>query len=58
MDLATKERAALQLMMLKVQRQLCEGKTTCTLDENDVQEILFIAGMSFDTKKEKRMEDM
>lgn len=57
MDLATKERAALQLMMLKAQRQLCEGKTTCFLDENDIQEILFIAGMSFEPIKKQTHEN-
>jgi uncharacterized membrane-anchored protein len=34
---------ALDLLRLKAARQMCEGKTTCILDENDVQDILFIA---------------
>lgn len=45
-------RLALELLKLKTTRQFCEGKTTCTLDENDVQDVLFIAGMSLDDKKE------
>lgn len=44
---------ALDLLRLKAARQMCEGKTTCTLDENDVQDVLFIAGMGLkDTQKE------
>ena len=44
-------RLALELLKLKTTRQFCEGKTTCTLDENDVQDVLFVAGMSLDDKK-------
>ena len=44
---------ALDLLRLKAARQMCEGKTTCTLDENDVQDVLFVAGMGLkDTQKE------
>lgn len=44
---------ALDLLKLKAVRQMCEGKTTCTLDENDVQDVLFVAGMGLkDTQKE------
>ena len=39
-------KAALELLRFKAARQMCEGKTTCTLNENDIQEILYIAGMS------------
>lgn len=52
----TRLQMALDLLRLKAARQLCEGKTTCTLDENDVQDILFIAGMSLDEKKQKELE--
>ena len=38
-------KAALELLRFKAGRQMCEGKTTCTLNESDVQEILFLAGM-------------
>ena len=41
-----KDKAALELLRFKAARQMCQGKTTCTIDETDVQEILFIAGMS------------
>lgn len=38
-------KAALELLRFKAARQMCEGKSTCTLNEHDVQEILFVAGM-------------
>ena len=44
---------ALDLLRLKAARQMCEGKTTCTLDENDVQDVLFIAGMGLDDKQKE-----
>lgn len=44
---------ALDLLRLKAVRQMCEGKTTCTLDENDVQDVLFIAGMGLDDKQKE-----
>ncbi len=47
---------ALDLLRLKAARQMCEGKTTCTLDENDVQDILFIAGLELGDKKQKELE--
>lgn len=47
---------ALDLLKLKAVRQMCEGKTTCTLDENDVQDILFVAGMSLNDTKQKELE--
>jgi len=37
--------AALNLLKFKAMRQMAEGKTTCTLDENDVNEILMVAGL-------------
>ena len=49
-------RMALDLLRLKAARQMCEGKTTCTLDENDVQDILFVAGLGLDDKKQKELE--
>lgn len=45
-------KAALDLLRLKAGRQMCEGKTTCTLDENDIQEILFVAGLPLEERKE------
>lgn len=53
----TRFKMALDLLRLKAARQMCEGKYTCTLDENDVQDVLFIAGMSLDDKK-KELEVM
>ena len=32
--------AALELLRFKAARQMCEGKTTCVLDEHDVQEMV------------------
>ena len=43
---AVKYKAALELLRLKATSQMCDGKTTCTLDEKDIKEILFVAGMS------------
>lgn len=45
-------KAALDLLRLKAIRQMCVGKTTCTIDESDIQEVLLVAGMSLDTKIE------
>jgi len=45
-------KAALELLRFKAGKQICEGKTTCTLDEADVQEILFVAGMALEKEKE------
>jgi hypothetical protein len=53
---AIRARAALELLKLKAVRQMCEGKTTCTLDEKDIQEVLFVAGMKL--KEEKELEVM
>ena len=47
-----KYRAALDLLRFKAAKQMCEGKTTCTLNENDIQEILFIAGMQIEKELE------
>ena len=47
-----KFRAALELLRFKAAKQMCEGKTTCTLDENDIQEILFVAGLPLEERKE------
>lgn len=52
----TRLQLALDLLRLKAARQMCEGKTTCTLDENDVQDILFVAGLGLDDKKQKELE--
>ena len=53
---AIRAKAALELLKLKAVRQMCDGKTTCTLDEDDIQEILFVAGMKL--KEEKELEVM
>ena len=53
----TRLKMALDLLRLKAVRQMCEGKTTCILDEDDVQDVLFVAGMSLDDKK-KELEVM
>lgn len=45
-------RAALELLRFKAARQMCEGKKNCTLDESDIQEVLFIAGMNIDRELE------
>jgi len=47
-----KFRAALELLRFKAAKQMCEGKNTCTLDENDIQEILFVAGLPLEERKE------
>ena len=54
---AIRARAALELLKLKAVRQMCEGKETCTLNEDDVQEILFVAGMEI-KREEKELEVM
>lgn len=53
----TRLKMALDLLRLKAARQMCEGKSTCTLTEDDVQDVLFVAGMSLDDKK-KELEVM
>ena len=45
-------KAALDLLRLKAASQMCEAKTTCTLDENDVKEILIVAGMTLNKEVE------
>lgn len=45
-------KAALDLLRLKAASQMCEGKTTCTLNETDVKEILIVAGMTLDREVE------
>ena len=36
--------AAIELLKFKAKAQMCEGKTTCALNEADVNEILLVAG--------------
>lgn len=48
----TKYKVALDLLQFKAAKQFCEGKTTCTLNEDDVKEILFVAGMTLDREVE------
>lgn len=54
-------KAALELLKFKAMRQMCEGKNTCFLDEDDVNEILIVAGMPVitpDSLKNKTLEVM
>lgn len=44
--------AALELLRFKAARQMCEGKRTCFLNEEDIQEILYVAGMQIDKELE------
>jgi hypothetical protein len=53
----TRMKAALDLLRLKAIRQMTETKTSCMLDEEDVQEILLVAGMGLDPEK-KELEVM
>lgn len=51
--------AALKLLEFKAMRGMCETKTTCTLDETDVNEVLLVAGMPLitpDSFKAKTLE--
>lgn len=52
----TRMMAALDLLRLKAVKQMCEGKTTCILNEDDVQEVLLVAGMSLDPKSDRELE--
>lgn len=47
-----RQRAALDLLRMKAISQMCEGKTTCTLDEKDIQEVLLVAGMRLNKEVE------
>lgn len=38
-------KAALELLKFKAMLTMCDGKETCTLNENDVNEVLIVAGM-------------
>jgi len=51
--------AAIELLEHKVLIQMGEGKTTCLLDENDVNEVLIVAGAPIitpDSLKAKTLE--
>lgn len=48
--------AALDLLRFKAVKQMCEGKTTCILNEDDVQEILLVAGINLDPKSEAEIK--
>lgn len=53
--------AALNLLRFKAMSQMCEGKSTCTLDESDVNEILLVGGMPLivpESFKSKELEVM
>lgn len=45
-------KAALELLRFKAGRQMCQGKNTCILNEGDIQEILFVAGIPIDKELE------
>jgi len=49
---AVKHKAALDLLRHKATSQMAEGKTTCTLNEDDIKEILLVAGMEIATAKD------
>lgn len=49
---AVKHKTAIDLLRLKVTSQMREGKTTCTLNEDDIKEVLFVAGMGIDKELE------
>lgn len=50
--------AALKLLRFKAMSQMCEGKTTCTLDEADVNEILLVGGMPLITPDEFKVPEL
>ena len=52
----TRMKAALDLLRLKAIRQMTETKTSCMLDEEDVQEILLVAGMGLDPNNDRELE--
>lgn len=45
-----RQKAALDLLRMKALSQMCMGKTTCTLDEKDIQEVMIVAGMDFTSR--------
>lgn len=45
-----RQKAALDLLRLKALSQMTMGKTTCMLDEKDIQEVMIVAGMDFTSK--------
>ena len=47
MENNNRTQAAIDLLRLKAKRQMSNGKTTCFLDENDIQEIMTVAGCPF-----------
>lgn len=49
---AIRQRAALDLLRLKAVSQMREGKTTCLIDEEDVKEILLVAGLTLEKELE------
>ena len=52
-------RAALELMQHKALKQMAETKSTCTLDEDDVNEVVLVAGLPVltpDSIKAKNLE--
>lgn len=51
--------AAIELLEHKALEQMCEGKTTCTLNEKDVNEVLVVAGfdvLEADNRPAKELE--
>lgn len=52
-------KAAVELLEHKALEQMCDGKTTCTLNEKDVNEVLLVAGfdvLESDNRNAKELE--
>lgn len=50
--------AALNLLRFKAMSQMCAGKSTCTLNEADVNEILLVGGMPLITPAEFKAPEL
>lgn len=50
--------AALELMKFIAMQQMCEGEYTCSLNENDVNEILVVAGMGVITPESLNKKEL
>lgn len=54
----TNYEAAIELLKFKAMTQMCEGKTTCTLSEKDVNEILYVAGSGVITPESFKKKEL
>ena len=55
----TRMQSAIELLAYKALKQMAETKSTCTLDEDDVNEIMLVAGapmLTPETLKDKPLE--